>query len=71
MNVSARWAQVAGLTFLIGFTVLGYLAYAAYRGQQYDRLAAVIRESFDMAAVYEMMGIDGNRMTDSRKEDSE
>ena len=45
--------------------------YAAYREQQYDRLAAVIRESFDMAAVYEMMGIDGNRMTDSRKEDSE
>ena len=47
------------------------LHYAAYREQQYDRLAAVIRESFDMAAVYEMMGIDGNRMTDSRKEDSE
>ena len=45
--------------------------YAAYREQQYDRLAAVIRESFDMAAVYEMMGIDGKRMTDSRKEDSE
>ena len=45
--------------------------YAAYREQQYDRLAAVIRESFDMAAVYEMMGIDGNRMTDSRKEDTE
>lgn len=33
--------------------------YAAYREQQYDRLAAVIRESFDMAAIYGMMGMEG------------
>lgn len=49
----------------------GEFQYAAYREQQYDRLAAVIRESFDMKAVYGMMGIDGNSMPDSRKEDSE
>lgn len=31
--------------------------YGDYRRKQYDRLADVIRESFDMKAVYDMMGI--------------
>jgi nitric oxide reductase subunit B len=30
MIISSRWAQVAILTFLIGFATLGYLAYAMY-----------------------------------------
>ncbi|HOB75688.1 MAG TPA: cbb3-type cytochrome c oxidase subunit I [Phycisphaerae bacterium] len=31
MIISSRWAQVAILTFLIGFTTLGYLAYSMYQ----------------------------------------
>ena len=33
MLISSRWAQVAVLTFLVGFVVLGYLAYSIYREQ--------------------------------------
>lgn len=31
MAISPRWAQVALLTFLVGFATLGYLAYSIYR----------------------------------------
>jgi len=31
MIISSRWAQVAVLTFLVGFATLGYLAYSLYQ----------------------------------------
>ena len=33
MPISSRWFQGAVLTFLLGFTVLGILAYLVYRDQ--------------------------------------
>ena len=33
MPISSRWLQGAVLTYLVGFTVLGVLAYLVYRDQ--------------------------------------
>ncbi len=45
MVISSLWFQVAGLTFLVGFAVLGYLAYRIYRDQ--PPIPGEVRDEFD------------------------
>ena len=37
------------------------LTYEQYREAQYDKLADILRESLDMEAVYEILGVRGKR----------
>lgn len=35
------------------------LAYQEYKGQQFDKLARVLRENLDIKKIYQIMGIEG------------